>query len=257
MSGNLSIEGRARMDILNAALSAGPTGAHIAPSLSLVEISLAVLGSRKDGDSVILSKGHGALGYYAAMHQLGVMSDDEFQSFEKDGGLFPGQPCRNDNDKIEYSGGSLGMGLSYGVGVATAKKQKGRVFVILGDGELNEGSNWESAQLASRLALSNLVAIVDSNGLQSDGVCMEIIGVDYRKVWSAFGWDVVECDGHSVEGLKRAIGEVRERPTVIFANTVKGKGVSFMEQNNEWHHHVLNEETFSKAAEEVNAHYGE
>ena len=257
MSEELSIEGRARMDVLRAAVSAGPTGAHIAPSLSLIEISLAVLDSKKDGDSVILSKGHGALGYYAAMHQLGIMSDDEFQSFEQDGGLFPGQPCRNGNDKIEYSGGSLGMGLSYAVGVATAKKAKGNVFVILGDGELNEGSNWESAQFASRLGLSNLIAVVDNNGLQSDGYCEEIMGVDYRKVWGAFGWDVFECDGHSVEQLKKVIGSARSRPTVIFANTIKGKGVSFMEQNNEWHHHTLNEEQFNNAAEEVRSHYGE
>ncbi len=257
MNGELSIEGRTRMDVLRAALSAGPTGAHVAPSLSLVEISLAVLESRKEGDSVILSKGHGALGYYSAMHQLGILSDEEFQSFEKDGGLFPGQPCRSDNDKIEYSGGSLGMGLSYGVGVAKAKKDTGKVFVILGDGELNEGSNWESAQLASRLGLSNLIALIDNNGLQSDGVCREIMGVDYRKVWSAFGWDVLECDGHSVDQIKKAISAGKDRPTVIVANTVKGKGVSFMENNNEWHHHVVNEELFDSAAEEVRAHYEE
>ena len=149
------------------------------------------------------------------------------------------------------------MGLSYGVGVAAAKKQTGGVFVILGDGELNEGSNWESAQFAARLGLSNLIAVIDNNGLQSDGTCKQIMGVDYRKVWNAFGWKVIECDGHSVEQLKKAIGTERDAPTVIIANTVKGKGISFMEQNNEWHHHTLNEEQLKNALEEVNERYEE
>ena len=149
------------------------------------------------------------------------------------------------------------MGLSYGVGVAAAKRQTGRVFVILGDGELNEGSNWESAQLAARLGLSNLIAIVDNNGLQSDGACKDIIGTDYRRVWGAFGWDVIECDGHSIVLLKNALDSKKEHPTVIVANTVKGKGVSFMENNNEWHHHILNEEQFDKAVKEVCERYEE
>lgn len=257
MSEKILIEGRARIDILNAARRAGPTGAHIAPSLSLVEISLAILSTRQTNDSVILSKGHGALGYYAAMHQLNIISDEEFSTFEQDGGLFPGQPCKNDNEKIEYSGGSLGMGLSYGVGVATAKRNKGLVFVILGDGELNEGTNWESAQLASQLMLTNLIVVVDNNGLQSDGVCKEIINVDYRRVWEAFGWEVLECNGHSIEELNMTLKTKKKKPTVIMANTVKGKGVSFMEQNNEWHHHILNEEQYNKAIEEVSKLYEE
>ena len=257
MNEKLSTEGRARIDVLKAAFKAGPTGAHIAPSLSLIEISLAVLKIKNDYDSVILSKGHGALGYYAAMHQLGIMTDVELSTFEQDGGLFPGQPCRNDNTKIEYSGGSLGMGLSYGVGVAVAKKQTGRVFVILGDGELNEGTNWEAAQLASKLNLSNLIAIVDNNGLQSDGACHDITGIDYKKVWKAFGWDIIECDGHSVNQLINAINTIKKTPTAIIANTIKGKGVSFMEQNNEWHHHVLNEEQFNNAVKEVEKRYEE
>ena len=257
MKGKISIEGRTRIDVLEAAFKAGSTGAHIAPSLSMIEISLAVLSVKAENDSVIVSKGHGALGYYAAMHQSGVISDEEFSTFEKDGGLFPGQPCRSDNDKIDYSGGSLGMGLSYGVGVATSKKQKGKVFVILGDGELNEGTNWESAQLASRLNLSNLLAVVDNNGLQSDGLCKEIIGVDYRKVWDAFGWDVLECDGHSLEQLKKIMKEERKRPTVIIANTIKGKGVSFMENDNQWHHHTLDEKQMKDAIDEVCKRYEE
>ncbi len=109
--------------------------------------------------------------------------------------------------------------------------------------------------MASRLRLANLIALVDNNGLQSDGFCKDIMGVDYRMVWESFGWNVLECDGHSVEQLKKAISSERRAPTVIIANTIKGKGVSFMEQNNEWHHHTLSEDQFRNATQEVCDHY--
>lgn len=259
MDNTISIEGRTRLDILTAALSAGKNGAHIAPSLSDVEICLAILMRFKENeDSFILSKGHGALGYYAAMHQIGMISDDQFNSFESNGGEFPGQPSRSSNNKIEYSSGSLGMGLPYALGVALAKKRTiGTVYTVVGDGELNEGSNWEAAALANKYELDNLIVIVDYNGLQSDGKCRSIVGQNLFALWNAFGWKVEECNGHSLNDLKRILAcEHTAKPLVILAKTIKGKGVSFMENDNAWHHVVLNKDDYYKAVQEVRGAYG-
>ena len=255
----LSMEGQTRIDILNAAYAAGKSGAHIAPSLSEVEICISVLSDYHEGkDSFILSKGHGALGYYAAMHQLGMITDEQFASFEVNGGEFPGQPSRGINNKVEYSSGSLGMGLPYALGVAIAKKQSGgTVYVVTGDGELNEGSNWEAASLAVKYGLENLIVVVDYNNLQSDGNCSEITGQNLPELWKAYGWSVEICDGHSVSELKNAYGKEHSgKPLVVLAHTVKGKGVSFMENNNAWHHAVLKEEDYQKALSEIGGTYG-
>ncbi len=255
---NLLMMGKARIDILNAALSAGKSGAHIAPSLSDVDICLAVLGQfDKEKDSFILSKGHGALGYYAAMHQIGMITDEQFDSFERNGGVFPGQPSRSAYNNVEYNSGSLGMGLSYGLGVAIAKKGKGQVFVVLGDGELNEGSNWEAAALASRYGLDNIIAIVDNNGLQADGRCENITNQNLLDIWKAFGWEVKECDGHSIDSIKDVlIIEHSRKPLVILAHTIKGNGVLFMENDNSWHHATLKDEDYQKAVKEIGERYG-
>ncbi len=255
----MSIEGRVRLDILRAALKAGKNGAHIAPSLSDADICLGVLKLfREDIDSFILSKGHGALGYYAAMHQIGMITDEQFETFEINGSEFPGQPSKGENNKIEYSSGSLGMGISYALGVALEKKKNdGIVYVIVGDGELNEGSNWEAAALASRYELQNLIVIVDSNGLQSDGKCEDIFGQSLRDIWRAYGWEVIECDGHSIDGVISALRcEHKNKPLVVIANTIKGKGVSFMENNNSWHHAVLKNEDYQRAVQEIGEAYG-
>lgn len=255
----LTLEGRTRIDILRGAFQAGKKGAHIAPSLSEVEICLSVLSFFDDTkDSFILSKGHGALGYYAAMHQTGRITDEQFASFETDGGEFPGQPSRSINNKIEFSSGSLGMGLPYALGVALAKKDRGgRVYVIVGDGELNEGSNWEAAALAARYGLENLIVVVDQNNLQSDGKTDEITGQNLLNLWKAYGFYTIECDGHSVEDLKKAYFEDHAKmPLAVLAKTVKGKGVSFMEHNNSWHHAVLKEEDYQKSLQEIEDSYG-
>lgn len=254
---DLSIEGRTRIDILKAAFKAGKTGAHIAPSLSLVEIALAILNEYDSiNDTFVLSKGHGALGYYAAMHQMKIVTDEQFDSFEENGGEFPGQPSRTDRNHIDYSGGSLGMGLCYGVGTAIACPEA-KTFVIMGDGETNEGSIWEAAMMASKQKLSNLIAVVDQNGLQSDGKCEEILGMDLEKIWKAYGWNTVVCDGHSIDAIKTVINNRPDgAPTVILAQTIKGKGVSFMENDNTWHHHELNQNEYEQAVVEIGAKYG-
>lgn len=253
----LSLEGKIRIDILTAALNAKKIGAHIAPSLSLVEICLAILKNYTwKKDVLVLSKAHGALGYYSTMHQMKIITDEQFESFEADGGEFPGQPSRTANNHLDYSGGSLGMGLSYAVGRAWADKDA-RVYVILGDGELNEGSNWEAASVAAQQGLGNIYAIVDCNGLQSDGQCADILKLNLEKIWEAYGWSVQKCNGHStdeIEGIIKA--HIQKDPLVILADTIKGKGVSFMENNNEWHHHELKQEQYEAAVAEIGEQYG-
>ena len=250
------LAGRIRCTILKAARSAGKTGAHIAPSLSIVEIMIAILECCKSDDVFILSKGHGGLGYYATMYQMGMISQGQIESFESDGGEFPGQPSRSKENRVSYSSGSLGMGLSYGVGRAYADPNK-TVYVLLGDGECNEGAVWEGAALANRLHLSNLIAVVDRNSLQSDGKCADILGMDYEKIWDAYGWNVKVCNGHMVNEIESAmIGRCKDKPTVVVADTVKGKGVSFMEDDNTWHHTVLREERCNLALKEIGEAYG-
>lgn len=253
----LKLEGKIRKDILVVANKAGKTGAHIGPSLSLVEICAAIFEQFDlERDVFVLSKAHGALGYYATMHQFEIITDEQFDTFENNGGEFPGQPSRSANNKVDYSSGSLGMGLSYAAGRGWADRQA-RIFVVLGDGELDEGSNWEAASIISRCHLSNIVAIVDQNGLQSDGKCNEILDKDLKGMWLSHGWDVVECDGHDIEELKKII-HTKEHvsPLVVLAKTVKGKGVSFMENVNEWHHHELKDEQLEDALKEIEEAYG-
>lgn len=253
----LKREGKVRKDILDAAFKAGKIGAHIAPSLSVVEICLAILKNFVPGKDVfILSKAHGALGYYAAMHQMNMISDEQFGTFEQNGGDFPGQPCRSSENPVDFSSGSLGMGLSYAAGRAWASRDS-KVFVVIGDGELDEGSNWEAASVIAKENLNNIYVVVDCNGFQSDGKCEDVLHKNIEKIWEAHGWNVKKCNGHKLEELDSIIsGSKSEKPLVIIAQTVKGKGVSFMENNNEWHHHELKEEQYHQAIAETEKNYG-
>ena len=179
--------------------------------------------------------------------------------FEKNGGDFPGQPSRQLKNGILYSSGSLGMGVSYAAGHSWCMKQygeKGKVVVVVGDGELNEGNIWEAVMLAKQQNLFNLVVVVDWNGMQSDGNTKDILGLDLKSIWSAFGWRTIECNGHSIEELRKAYAHTTDMgPTVILAKTVKGKGISFMENNKMWHHNYLTEDQYKVALEELEKNY--
>ena len=251
-----------KKNIVRLTFEAGNKGAHVGSSLSLAEILtvLFVEHFNSETDKFILSKGHGGLGYYAVLYAVGEITKEQLNTFEKNGGDFPGQPSRQPDNRILYSSGSLGMGLSYGVGYAWSmkhKKEKGKVFVVLGDGELDEGNIWEAVMLAKQQALSNLIAVVDWNNMQSDGNTKHILDLDLKSIWSAFGWRVIECDGHSVEELRNAyIRAEGLGPAVILAKTVKGKGISFMENNKIWHHNHLTEKQYKMALEELEKTYG-
>lgn len=254
-----------RKNIIHLAHQAGSNGSHIGPALSMVEIMsvlyLEILNIKPASplcdsrDRFLLSKGHGALGYYVALYEAGLITKDDLYTYEVNGGFFPGQPSKNLSLGIEYSGGSLGMGLSYGVGIALAARVKNesfKTFVLMGDGEINEGTVWESAMFAKHNRLSNLIAIIDKNGMQSDGPSKSIIKFDIEAAWQGFGWEVITCDGHDVKQVAEAFQQNNtDNPKVIIANTIKGKGISFMENSKDWHHNRLPDDLYQKALSEL------
>jgi len=247
-----------RLNVLRLAAKVGAEGkgAHIAPSLSIIEIiAILFMHVMQPHDLFVLSKGHGGLAYYSALKEAGIITDEQLDTFETNGGDFPGQPSKDVENGIVFSGGSLGMGLPYACGLALAAKKLGqskKIYVLLGDGELNEGSNWEAAMFAKQYELDNVVAIVDKNGMQSDGTTEGIMNVDLESVFNSFGWKTQTCNGHSLDELVAAFSvSVSRKPMVILAKTVKGKGVSFMEDNNSWHHCRINNEQYLAAIEEV------
>lgn len=241
---------------------------HIGSSFSAVDIltalyfrCLCVSPRRcrdKNRDRFILSKGHGCAALYAVLAQKGFLSSDVLNGFSVDGGTLEQHPTCNPGWGIEVSTGSLGHGLSVGAGMAIAAKAdraKYRVFVLLSDGETNEGLVWEAAMLAAQRRLNNLVAIIDYNGIQALGRTEEVINLEpFGAKWRSFGWAVREIDGHDFSQIISALEDVpfhREKPSVIIARTVKGKGVSFMEDKLLWHYRCPDEEEYKKAAAEV------
>lgn len=266
ISGLEAIAHDMRKRAIQLAYSTGKNGAHLGGGLSAIEI-LAVLycgvmhhvfpaGSTLDCDHFVLSKGHATLAYYTALFEAGFFDEDFLNTFEQDGGVLSGQPSRHPEYGIECSSGSLGMGLPFAAGMALALKKKGinrRVYVLLGDGECNEGSVWEAVMSAYSLGLDNLVAIVDVNGLQSDGPTVDVMNMfDMKKAWEGFGWHAEWVDGHNISELYAALmGESMGTPRVILAKTVKGKGVSFMENRPEWHHGALSEKQYLQAMSEL------
>ena len=250
-----------RHDILRMGLRTGLNGAHFGGGLSLVEIMTVLYKSVMrvnpasprwpERDRFILSKGHGAMAYYAALKQAGFVTDDELMTFKSNKTFLYGHPSMNPDKGIEFSSGSLGLGLALGVGTAIGLRKRGnnqsRVFVLMGDGECGEGSVWESAASAAHFGLSNVVAIIDKNGLQYDGPTKDVLNMDgMAEKWESFGWQARTVDGHNLSELLSAFEDLGDQPTVIVANTVKGKGVSFMENNPAWHHKRLTQTQFDE-----------
>ena len=255
---------RVRRSILELGHEAGGTGAHYGPALSLVEVMTAIYATANvvesgmadiERDRVILSKGHGSLALYAVLHEFGVITREVLATAEQDGSRLPGQPIRDLELGVEFSSGSLGMGLSFGLGLALSARMSGsdrRIYVVMGDGETNEGSVWEAAMAASHHHVDNLVAVVDVNDLQSDGPTTQIMKLDHGRAWRGFGWNVAEVDGHSTAELMDALSRpAGGGPTCVLARTVKGKGISFMEGVSEWHHGRLTENQFELARREL------
>ena len=259
---------RMRKHVLDMALAARANSSHFGGGLSVIEITATLYGvimrydqnnpEWNERDRFILSKGHGVLGYYAALAEAGFIPVDDLMTFEKTESYLVGHPVINREKGIEFSNGSLGMGLSLGIGVALAgkrKKSKYKVYVLMGDGECNEGAIWEAAMAASQFKLDNLVGIIDKNNFQQTGSNSDIMSVgDLVAKWRSFGWDVIEVDGHNIGELYDAFLKVNmpEKPAAIVANTIKGKGFSFAENNNAWHHAILTKSQHELATNELN-----
>ena len=239
-------------------------GGHIGGDLSSIDI-MAVLylnymnvsperADDPDRDYFILSKGHSVEAYYAVLHEAGFLTDDQIMTLGCFGSSLMGHP-NNKLNGIEINSGSLGHGLPVAVGIALANKmdrRKGRTYVIMGDGELAEGSVWEAAMAASNYGLDNLCLLIDRNGLQISGTTEDVMKQEclYER-WRAFGWNVIELsDGNDPEKIVEALEEAelsKGAPCVIIAHTVKGCGIPFMEGKVQWHHKVPNEEEYNIA----------
>ncbi len=208
-------------------------------------------------DRFILSKGHASALLYSVLSQKGFFPEAELMTFRKFGSRLQGHPCCKELDGIEVSTGSLGQGLSVGCGIALGLKldnNPANVVVYMGDGELQEGSVWEAFMQVSHRKLDNIIAIIDRNGLQIDGETEKVTSLNpLDKKLEAFGWEVVSIDGHNFNEIYQAVekGKVSEKPFAIIANTVKGKGVSFMENNAGWHGKAPNDEQFEQALKEL------
>lgn len=210
-------------------------------------------------DMFILSKGHCSSALYVSLAEAGMFPESELQNYGRDGSKMIIHPKRGSYPGIETSSGSLGHGLPLATGSALAARIKGfdsRVFVLIGDGECNEGSVWENAAFAARQKLNNLTVIVDRNRLQGCGRDSEVLNYgDMAEKFRAFGFNTLDIDGHDclqiADALNVAVSQKDERPTAIIANTIKGKGVSFMEDRLEWHYKSPNDEQYAIAMEEL------
>ncbi len=210
----------------------------------------------EDRDRFILSKGHACYALYAALAKAGYFPEEELRHVGQPGSKFGGHPKIYEIPGVEASTGALGHGLSFAIGIAYAKKADGKnnhIYVVLGDGECQEGSVWEGALSASTLALDNLTVIVDHNKLQAMDDLENIVHMKpFGEKWKAFGWNVMDIDGHNYAEIKEALLERKAgKPTLVVANTVKGKGVSFMENEPIWHYRMPNKQELPILMEEL------
>lgn len=252
---------RMRKMALDMALSAGQKGAHIGGGFSCMEI-MAVLYGRilrvdpKDPlnparDRLLISKNHCTIAHFPALVEKGYIKEEELSSYTVNGSRLIGYPY-DPEIGLEYSGGSLGMAISVGVGQALAAKKKGldnRVYVLMGDGELNEGSIWEAFMSAKQFTLGNLIVIIDRNHLCYDGTTEEIMQLgDLTAKMESFGFNTTNCNGHDIADLLRAFDNLADDvPNVIICDTVKGKGLSFAENKPEWHQKAITQEQYEIA----------
>jgi transketolase len=240
---------------------------HIGSALSATDLLVAVhfAAMRADvtgplGDHCILSKGHAAVALYGVLAQRGILSDADLDHFYENGSLLAGHPEPNPAIGIVFGSGSLGHGLPVANGLALGKRMSGaagHTWVIMSDGECEEGSTWEAAMFAARHHLARLTAIVDRNGIQGMGDTDSIMALEpLAEKWRAFGWRTVEVDGHDYDALRAVLAHSAAsegQPTAVIARTTKGRGVSFMEGNNDWHYRSANPDELARALAELDA----
>ena len=252
-----------RIKILNTIKNAGK--GHIGGAYSCIDILSVLYFSdllninkdnylSKNRNRFLLSKGHAAISQYVILEELGLINEHDLKMLNNGGIL--GEHPDHKIPGVEFDSGSLGHGLGVASGFALAAKLDNldyKSYVVLGDGECHEGTVWEAAMLASHLKLNNLIAIVDRNSLCIHGTTEDINALSpFTEKWESFGWNVIEVDGHNHEQIYKSLKQTHAyKPTVLIAKTVKGKGVSFMENNPKWHHGGINDETYSKALKEL------
>tara|TARA_R110000868_G_scaffold153644_11_gene379203 strand:- start:12276 stop:13073 length:798 start_codon:yes stop_codon:yes gene_type:complete len=255
-----------RKTILKMAYNANSV--HIGCAFSIVEIvhtlyskfidikKLKELSTHRD--YLCLSKGHGVMAIYANLLELGILTEEDINNYFKDGSSLTGL-ADSHVPGIEVSGGSLGQGITVATGIAMSKKIDGldsKTFCIVGDGELNEGSAWESIMIASHRQLKNFILIIDANSYQAMGRCESVLNMEsFKAKFEAFNFEVQECDGHNLNDLENSlttlINSKSNKPKALVARTIKGKGVSFMEDENIWHYTRLDQDTYNKALSEL------
>lgn len=229
---------------------------HFGGSLSEIEIILSIYQVMKqreklnEEDIFILSKGHGAIGYYVILEELGYMSNQEMNSILQNGSPFQCLITKNEDKGFLTSGGSLGHGLAFAIGRLLQARYQGRdkkAYVLLGDGECQEGSVWEAFMLAGHQQLNNLIAVIDMNQMQIDGNVSDIVGIpDLAASLTGLGWNCFHANGHNVDELIEIMQNLpkNQKPTAILAKTVKGKGIDFMENSDIWHQGILTEKQY-------------
>ena len=254
-------------EIIESSYRTGKIGIHYGPALSLADYLAVLYGGvmnvdpanpkKEDRDRFILSKGHAYTALYSVLALRGFFSLEEYhENFMTDGGLYPAHPIKQLNKGIECSTGSLGMGISFAVGIALNAKKKGleyTTFVAMGDGECNEGSTFEAFASAVQFGLDNLVVFIDHNKYQQDGTTSDVMNIPFNGVLTSLGCNVIEINGNDTDQIIDVL-ETRPnngRPLIIIGNTIKGKGISFMENVNSWHHSTMNEEQYQQAIEEL------
>lgn len=234
---------------------------HIGSALSCADILTALyfdilnLEDYDNRDLFILSKAHSAMALYATLYEKGLLTKEEMEGYYQNGGSLPAHTDRFTNPYIEISAGSLGHGLPMAVGMAHAlklDKSNRKVFVLMGDGESQEGSVWEAAMLAPKLELNNLTVLIDRNNLQGYGRADELLSYEpIDKKFEAFNWEVLRINGHNANAIKDAVHMKTNKPKMIICDTIKGKGVSFMEDQLIWHYYIVTDEIKQKAIVEL------
>ena len=248
-----------RKNILHIANLAGSP--HIGSALSCTDILTTLyfdilnLEDYENRDLFILSKAHSAMALYATLHQKELLSKKDMEGYYQNNGTLPAHTDKDTNPYIEISAGSLGHGLPMALGMAHSlklKKSDRKVYVLMGDGESQEGSVWEAAMLAPHLKLDNLTVFIDRNNLQGYGRASEILSYEpIDKKFEAFNWEVLRVDGHDQKAIKKATEFKTNKPKMIICDTIKGKGVSFMEDKLIWHYYIVTDEIKEKAVKEL------
>ncbi len=258
------LQGKLRLKILEMYFNAN--AGHIGCSLSCIDLMIgSLISHRKESEVFLLSKGHAAASLYACLHELGEISDETLKTFYQNGTTLPAHPAPNKIKGIPFATGSLGHGLPIAIGIAQANKilqNDEFTYVLMSDGETNEGTTWEGAHYAVAKRLDNLIVMIDKNGLQGFGNTKEVLGVSADKnKWEAMGFEVVEVDGHNVAQIHHQIELFKAFkngiPKLLIANTVKGKGVSYMENKLEWHYLPMKLENYEIAMNDVKNNYNQ